>query len=243
MFTVSQIAKITGVSRRTLRYYDSIGLLSPSSLTEAGYRLYDEKRLDRLRSILLYRELKFSLEDIKRILDSPDFDRDKALNEQIEMLKASLQRTQQLISFAQQVKEKGVFTVSFKVFDKDITDKYKKEAEEKWGGTDAWAEYKQKEQTAPKGHMESAAEQMMDIFSRFGRIKNTDPADMPAQNLAAQLQKFITDNFYTCTDDIFRSLGEMYVSDERFKNNIDKSGGEGTAVFAAEAIRIYCEKG
>ena len=86
MMTVKQVSELTGVSIRTLRYYDSIGLLNPSVRTEAGYRLYDDTAMERLQQILLFRELGFPLADIVRILSSPDFDRQKALSQQIELL-------------------------------------------------------------------------------------------------------------------------------------------------------------
>ena len=79
MMTVSQVSELAGVSVRTLQYYDKIGLLEPSSVTEAGYRLYDDTALERLEQILLFRELEFPLKDIQAILDSPGFDREKAL--------------------------------------------------------------------------------------------------------------------------------------------------------------------
>lgn len=86
MMTVNNVSKLTGVSIRTLQYYDKIGLLHPAEHTEAGYRLYDDTALERLQQILLFRELEFSLKEIQAILQSPDFDRDKALEQQIELL-------------------------------------------------------------------------------------------------------------------------------------------------------------
>ena len=86
MWTVNEVGKRTGVSIRTLQYYDKIGLLHPAQYTQAGYRLYDKRGLERLQQILLFRELAFSLKEIEKILQSPDFDREKALDQQIEML-------------------------------------------------------------------------------------------------------------------------------------------------------------
>ncbi|MCR4637933.1 MerR family transcriptional regulator, partial [Ruminococcus sp.] len=85
MMTVKQVSELTGVSIRTLRYYDEIGLLQPAAHTESGYRLYDDTALERLQQILLFRELEFPLKDIVRIVSSPDFDRKKALEQQIEL--------------------------------------------------------------------------------------------------------------------------------------------------------------
>ena len=86
MKTVKEVSRLSGVSVRTLHHYDVIGLLKPSKLTEAGYRLYDNRALERLQLILLYRELRFPLEQIREILDSPGFDRDLALRQQIQLL-------------------------------------------------------------------------------------------------------------------------------------------------------------
>ncbi len=87
MRTVHEVSALTGVSIRTLQYYDKIGLLHPTEYTEAGYRLYDDAALETLQQILLFRELEFPLKDIKEIIGSPDFDRSKALGQQIELLK------------------------------------------------------------------------------------------------------------------------------------------------------------
>ena len=86
MMTVNEVSKLTGVSVRTLHYYDEIGLLSPSEVTESGYRLYDEEAMERLQLILLFRELEFPLKDISGIINSSDFDRNRALEQQIELL-------------------------------------------------------------------------------------------------------------------------------------------------------------
>ena len=99
MWTVNEVSKRTGVSIRTLQYYDKIGLLHPTEYTQAGYRLYDEKGLERLQQILLFRELAFSLKEIEAILQSPDFDREKALDQQIEMLTMKKEHLENLIIF------------------------------------------------------------------------------------------------------------------------------------------------
>ena len=100
MMTVNEASKLTGVSIRTLQYYDTIGLLPPAGYTEAGYRLYDDTAMERLQQILLFRELEFPLKEIKRILDSPNFDRSKALEQQIELLTMKKEHLETLILFA-----------------------------------------------------------------------------------------------------------------------------------------------
>lgn len=233
MKTVKEISKLTGVSVRTLHYYDEINLLKPTRTTDAGYRLYDDTALERLHSILLFRELQFPLKEIKAILDSPDFDTKTALNEQIELLELQKKRLDKIISSAREILTKGVNNMSFSSFDKTELEQYADEAKQKWGHTDAYREYSQK-------HSDSSdkTDELMQIFAEIGKIKNLSPDCEEAQMLIKKLQNFITENYYTCTDEILKGLGEMYVSDERFKNNIDKAGGLGTAEFTAKAIEF-----
>ena len=100
MMTVNEVSRLTGVSIRTLQYYDKMGLLKPTEHTAAGYRLYDNRALEKLQQILLFRELEFSLKDIKQIMDAPGFDRQKALEQQIEVLILKKQRLENLIALA-----------------------------------------------------------------------------------------------------------------------------------------------
>ena len=232
MKTVKEISRLTGVSVRTLHYYDEIDLLKPTQITDAGYRLYDDTALERLHSILLFRELQFPLKEIKAILDSPDFDAKTALNQQIELLELQKKRLDKIISSAREILNKGVNNMSFSSFDKTELEEYSAEAKEKWGHTDAYKEYEQK-------HTDSAdkTDEFMQIFAEIGKVKHLSPDCEEAQRLIKKLQNFITENYYTCTDKILKGLGEMYVSDERFKNNIDKAGGIGTAEFTAKAIK------
>lgn len=231
MITVKQVSRLTGVSVRTLHYYDEIDLLKPTKITDAGYRLYDDTALERLHSILLFRELQFSLKEIKAILDSPDFDIKTALNEQIELLELQKKRLDKIISSVREILDKGVNNMSFSSFDTTELEKYRAEAKKKWGHTDAYKEYEQK-------HSDSAykTDAFMQIFAEIGKVKHLSPDCKEAQMLIKKLQNFITENYYTCTDEILKSLGEMYVGDERFKSNIDKAGGVGTAEFTAKVI-------
>lgn len=126
MMTVKQVSELTGVSIRTLRYYDNIGLLSPSDHTEGGYRLYDDRALERLQQILLFRELGFPLKDIIGIMESRSFDRRKALDQQIELLELKKQHLQELIDFARGIKMLGVRAVDFTAFDRSKLDERRK---------------------------------------------------------------------------------------------------------------------
>ena len=121
MMTVNEVSKLAGVSIRTLQYYDKIGLLHPTGYTDAGYRLYDDADLERLQHILLFRELEFPLKDIKMIVNSPDFDRSKALEQQIELLKLKKEHIENLMNFALGIKLLGVKHMDFKAFDRSAT--------------------------------------------------------------------------------------------------------------------------
>lgn len=239
MWTVKQVSKLTGISVRTLHYYDSINLLKPSALTESGYRLYDYEALKKLHSILLFRELKFSLKEIKSILDSENIDYSKILDNQINLLKLQLNHTKKLLDFACELKEKGVDKMEFEIFDKTEIENYKKEAKEKWGHT---KEYKEFEEKQKNNNYSTINIQLMSIFNDIGKLKNLPADNIKVQEKIKHLQDFITDNFYTCTHEILSQLGNMYVSDTRFKNNIDKTSGIGTAEFTKQAIDIYCSK-
>ena len=104
MMTVHEVSKLTGVSIRTLQYYDTIGLLKPDQYTESGYRLYDDTALERLQQILLFKELEFPLKEIKEIMDAPNFDRSKALEQQIELLTLKKEHRENLSDFARGIK-------------------------------------------------------------------------------------------------------------------------------------------
>ena len=231
MKTVKEISRLTGISVRTLHYYDEINLLKPTKTTDAGYRLYDDTALERLHSILLFRELQFPLKEIKAILDSSDFNTKTALEEQIKLLELQRNRLDEIIISAREILTKGTENMNFSTFDKTEIKKYAYEAKQKWGCTDAYKEYIQK-------HYDSAdkTDKLMQIFAEIGKIKHLSPYCEEAQNLIKKLQNFITENYYTCTDEILRGLGQMYISDERFKKSIDDAGGAGTAEFTAKAI-------
>ena len=240
MPTVREVSKITGVSVRTLHYYDAIGLLKPTQVTEAGYRMYDDTALSRLQNILLFRELQFPLKEIKVILDSPNFDPSEAITQQIELLELQYKHIGELITFAREIQNKGVKTMNFDVFDKNEIEKYKTEVITKWGDTKAYQEYKQKDIARNEGSDSRIANELMAMFSELGDLKHLTPNSDEVQKKISALQKFITDNYYVCTDEILDGLGKMYLCDERFKKNIDRAGGDGTAELVSQAISVYC---
>ena len=240
MRTIGEVARLSGVSIRTLRLYDEAGLLPPASVTEAGYRLYDDAALERLQMILLFRALRFPLKDIREMLLSPAFSMQEALGLQITLLEMQRAQLDRLINHARQLQQNGGSIMSFSAFDTTNQDQYADEVRQRWGDTDAYRDYAQRSKGRTKQDASLAADAMMRIFAAFGDIRHTSPDSDDAQQLVAQLQQHISANYYECTPEILRGLGRMYTADERFAANIDKAGGEGTADFAARAIEVFC---
>ena len=239
MKTVSEVSRLTGVSVRTLHHYDEIGLLHPAQVTEAGYRLYGDAELERLQMILFFRELKFPLRDVKRILESADFDRNRALEQQIKLLEMQRDHIDNLITFARGIYLTGVKHMDFSAFDTRKMDDYAAQAKAAWGKTEAWLEYEQRDrQTTPEDRKQQE-DGIMDLMRRFGEIRHLPPEGEEAQALVQELRDFITANFYTCTVQILHGLGRMYDGGGSITENIDEAGGPGTAHFAAQAISSY----
>ena len=236
---IREFAEYTGVSVRTLHYYDEIGLLRPAHVDRSsGYRFYDEASLLRMQEILFYRELDFPLKAIADILSSPNYDKATVLKEQKQLLKLKKERLERLIAAIDDaVKGENVMSA----FDNSKFETYKAEAQERWGNTDAYKEHAQKTKGYSKDKWSGLAADMDAIFREFALcMKNgTDHKAEEAQNLVKKLQNHITVNYYTCTKPILSGLGQMYVADERFRQNIDKHA-DGTAAFASEAIAFYC---
>ena len=240
MKTVQQVSKLTGVSVRTLHHYDQIGLLKPTKITEAGYRLYDDEALRKLQTILFFRELEFPLKQIGEFLNDPAFDAQKVLSDQIRLLELRMEQLEKLISHARQIQKTGVIPMDFSAFDRSKQDAYAAEAKKRWGKTDAYKEFEQKTAGQTQEQQNAAGDGLMAVFARMGTIRTADPAAPEAQALVKELQDYITAHYYTCTKQILRGLGMMYVAGDEMTENIDKAGGEGTAQFAHEAIEVYC---
>lgn len=238
MMTVHEVSRFAGVSIRTLQYYDKIGLLHPSKYSGAGYRLYTDTDLERLQQILLFRELEFPLKDIKKIMESPDFDRSKVLNQQITLLKLKKDHLENLINYA--IKVSRIKYIDFSAFDKSKLDEYAAQAKAAWGDSPEYKEYEEKAKDRTFEDNQILNEQCMMIFREFGKIKGTDPSSETAQALVIKLQSFFTEHFYKCTDKTLSGLGKMYASGGKFTKNIDAYAGAGTAVFVSQAIQAYC---
>ena len=239
---IKEFAKLTGVSVRTLHYYDEIGLLKPALVdAQNGYRFYDENSLLRMQEILFYRELDFPLKSILEILSSLDYDKQKALAEQRKLLELKKERLERIIDALDGATKGKVTMAAFDNSDYETARKqYEVEAKERWGETEAYKEHAEKTAKYTKDKWQAVNDGLMAVFAKFTEcMNNGNTADSDeAHLLVKELQNYITENYYTCTKEILAGLGQMYVADERFKTNIDKNGN-GTAEFVSQAIESY----
>ncbi len=240
MKTVKEICRLTGVSARTLHHYHAIGLLKPTRVTEAGYRQYDDDALERLYLILMFREIGFPLKEIQGILDAPDFDRNRVLEQQIVLLEKKVEYLKNRINFAKGIQLMGVKFLKLSGFDPNKMDDYTEQAKTLYGKTDAYKEFEEKSTGRSKKQEAALGEQVMDFFVRLGAMRDKDPVDEAVQAWVKELQEFFTEHYYTCTPQILKGLGEMYAGGGSMTENIDAAGGKGTGEFARQAIEIYC---
>lgn len=242
MKTVKEVSRLTGVSVRALHHYDTIDLLKPTQVTEAGYRLYDEAALEKLYMILVFRELGLSLKEIADILYAPDYDRNRVLEKQIALMQERIGKLQDRITLAKGILTVGVKYMSFNGFDPKKMDEYSTQAKVLYGKTDAYKEFEQKSKNRTAQQEKDLGVQVMDFFAKLGNMRPCEPGCEEAQAWAKELQEFFTENFYTCTPQILDSLAESYAGGGSMTENIDKVGGAGTGAFAKEVIDLYIRK-
>ena len=245
MLTVKEVSELTGVSIRTLHHYDRIGLLPPAAMSDAGYRLYDEACLVRLQCIMLYKTLEFPLKDIRTILESPAFDRNKALDQQIHLLELKREHLDNILALAKNLRAYGIDMehMKFEAFDTTRIEQYTAEARASWGDTEAWREYERKRAKRTVEQEKALGEGMMAIMASFGRLTGGMPDSPGAQALVGELRDYITAHYYTCTNEILKGLGSMYAGDGSMAENIDAAGGPGTGAFIAAAIDHFTKEG
>lgn len=244
LLTVKQVAVQTGVSVRTLHYYDEIGLLSPTRTTEAGYRLYGAEALERLQQILFLKELDFPLAEIRAILDDPSFDRTQAMRRHRELLLLERARLDRLIRLVEN-NLKGETDMDFESFDRSEIEaarrQYAEEAEARWGGSEAYRQSQERTGRYGKEDWAQIGSESERIFQAFAQLRGEAPESPAAQRLVGEWKAHISRHYYDCTDEILAGLGEMYTADPRFTKNIDRYGA-GTAQLIRDAIRVYCGK-
>jgi DNA-binding transcriptional MerR regulator len=234
---IKETSMFTGLSIKTLHHFDNINLLSPKRDCN-GYRIYEDKDISKLQTILFFRELEFPLKEIDEILRTDNFDFHEALKHQIKLLEIKQNRINSIIELAKKELGDNNMKKDFKPFDNSKFEQYEKETKEKWGKSTAYKECKNKLKGQSKKEIQMNGDEMMDIFRRFGlEIKRGINKETLA--LVKELQSFITEHYYRCEDSVLLELGEMYVSDKKFKENINKIGGPGTANFVNSCIKIY----
>ncbi|HSF82137.1 MAG TPA: MerR family transcriptional regulator [Anaerolineales bacterium] len=244
-YTIKEIADLAGVTTRTLRYYDQIGLLSPASTGNNGYRYYDHNSLLRLQQIMFLRELDVPLKDIQLIMSRPDFDPLQALEEHRLSLQNKAKRLERLIGTLDQtiatIKGEYLMTAKdyFAGFDES---QYEGEARERWGHTPQYAESQKKWASYSKEQKEAIKAEGGSITLRMvGQSPDLAPDDPDVQAAIGDYYAYLNKYFYTCEVSFLRGLADMWVEDPRFAINYERVR-EGGAEFVRQAVHIYCDK-
>lgn len=240
---IHEVAALSGVTVRTLQYYDRINLLKPSAVTEAGYRLYGEEALETLWQILFFRELGFPLREIGDIMTAPGYDRQEALSRHRQLLLAERRRIDGLVTLVESAM-KGEKTMEFTPFDATEAERlraqYAQEVKSRWGATDAYAQSEKKAANRSPAQWQTLQAEADAIFDAFAALVGHDPAEPAVQALVQRWQAHLHANDYACTREILSGLGQMYASDPRFSKNLDRHGA-GTASLMSAAIAHYCK--
>ncbi|MEV7803128.1 MerR family transcriptional regulator [Microbispora sp. NPDC088329] len=242
-YSVGQVARFAGITVRTLHHYDEIGLLTPGERSAAGYRRYTEPDLERLQQVLFYRELGFSLEEIAAILDDPGADPMTHLRHQHELLRRRIGRLEEMAAAVQRAMEARKMGISltpeerFEVFGDFDPDRYAEEAEERWGGTDAFEQSRRRTARYTKDDWRAITAEAEEVLEAFAAaFTEGAPADGErATDVAERHRAHITRWFYDCTYEIHKGLGEMYVSDPRFADNYERVA-EGLSRYVRDAV-------
>lgn len=244
MWTVKGVAQLAGVSVRTMHHYDEIGLLKPTHVNPSGYRLYTEQDLERLQQVLFFRELGLSLTEIKQIIDSPGFDRRRALQEHKELLQERQERLSRLIRSIDRTlnaMERGARMDEKEMFDGFDQSQYEEEARQRWGHTEAYKESTARAKKYRKEDWDAIKQQGSEIEQQLAALMDRGAADPEVQTWIGRHHQMINDRFYTCSTEIYRGLGDLYVADERFTAYYERIR-PGMAAFMNEAMHLYCDK-
>jgi DNA-binding transcriptional MerR regulator len=243
-YTIKEISRLAGVSTRTIRYYDQIGLLPPAEIGGNGYRYYDRSSLLALQQILFFRELDVPLKKIIQLMSMPDFNPLEALSNHRRSLQKKAARTQALIQTLnktismiegdQSMAEKEIF----KGFDEE---KYAEEAKARWGGTESykislqrWASYSHTQQEEIKAKGGEITTRMVGVNAAI------QPDDAGVQQAIGEYLAYLNQYFYPCDAEFLRGLAEMWVTDARFAVNYERIR-EGGAQFVREAVNYFCD--
>ena len=243
-WTVGELARLTGVTVRTLHHYDRIGLLRPSERTAAGYRSYDVRDLDRLHQVLVYRGLGFPLEEVATLLDDPDADPAEHLRRQHRLLRERLEATSAMVAAVEKEMEARQMGISltpeerFEVFGDWLPEEYAAEAEQRWGDTEEWAQSQRRTAAMSKADWLQVKAETDDVEGRFAAALGAGVAadSAAAMDLAEEHRQHISRWFYDCSPQVHAGLGEMYVADERFTAYYERIA-PGLAQYVSTAVR------
>ncbi|MGC0205313.1 MerR family transcriptional regulator [Streptomyces levis] len=224
-YTVGQVAGFAGVTVRTLHHYDEIGLLVPGERSHAGHRRYSDADLDRLQQILFYRELGFPLDEVAVLLDDPAADPRAHLRRQHDLLTARIEQLRKMaaaVEHAMEARKMGINLTpeeKFEVFGDKDPEQYADEAEARWGGTEHYAESQRRVARYSKEDWQRIQDRSADWGRRYAALMaaGEPPTGEAAMALAEEHRRHICTWYYECPHELHRSLGEMYVADERFK--------------------------
>lgn len=247
-YTVQQLARLAGVSPRTLRYYDEIGLLKPARINPSGYRIYGTREVDRLQQILFYRELGVSLEKIMAILSSPNFDRMQALMEhrekllekraQLDLLLANVEKTIAACGGRMEMSDQEKFMGFKQQLVEENERKFGKEAREKYGDEAVDQSGRKVLNMTREQHaqLEALSNELTEVLREA--FKSGNPASELAQEAADLHRQWLCFFWDDYSREAHAGLAEMYVADERFRAHYDKEQ-PGMAAFLRDAILIY----
>jgi MerR family transcriptional regulator, thiopeptide resistance regulator len=240
--TVGRVADLSGVTIRTLHHYDEVGLLSPEGRSASGYRIYEDRDLERLQRILFYRELGFTLGEISTIVDDPRTDAIGHLRRQRGLLTARIERLNAMVDAIDYEMEARTMDIPLtpeerlEVFGEFRPEDYAEEAEQRWGETEAYKESQRRVSSYTKEDWQRLKAEEEEIRARLAAALDAGlaPESDEAMAAAEAHRRHISRWFYECTYEIHRGLTELYVSDERFRSNYDATA-PGLATFIRDA--------
>ena len=248
-YSIGRVAALAGVTIRTLHHYDEVGLLSPSGRSAAGYRIYEASDLERLQRILFYRELGFTLKEISTIVDDPQTDAVGHLRRQRGLLTERIERLSAMVEAIDYEMEAMTVDIPLtpeerlEVFGEFRPEDYAEEAEQRWGGTEAYRQSQRRVASYEKEDWQQLKAEEEEVRARLATAlaAGLAPDSEEAMAAAEAHRQHISRWFYECTYEIHRGLADMYVSDERFRSNYDATA-PGLARYIREAAHANARR-